>query len=269
MICNTMTCHTRPDQTNHINMIWYNLAYYDIAYYTQLTCITCHTTTLHTSHPMRVGRGREEIKIASWWLMTNMYMLMNKLMCKSDRTNRPRQIPPSSLNTLIRSFIVISMCVIIISMSMISAIIISSSSSSSSIVSLLIIITLLVVVVVVVVVVIVVLSLVRLAIGRARSQQPKTYPHNNIYIYIYIYLFIYLYIYIYIYSFICLYLYIPGFLPPGYSSSSGVFRCFLLPGEILKLGVGITFWVPKVLVRDFSHSFAETYQRGGAAYHYY
>ena len=201
-------------------------------------------------------------------------MLMNKLMCKSDRTNRPRQIPPSSLNTLIRSFIVISMCVIIISMSMISAIIISSSSSSS-IVSLLIIITLLVVVVVVVVVVIVVLSLVRLAIGRARSQQPKTYPHNNIYIYIYIYiylfiyLFIYIYIYIYIYSFICLYLYIPGFLPPGYSSSSGVFRCFLLPGEILKLGVGITFWVPKVLVRDFSHSFAETYQRGGAAYHYY
>ena len=34
----------------------------------------------------------------------------------------------------------------------------------------------------------------------------------------------------------------PGFLPPGYSLFSCVFLCFLTPGEILKSGVGITFW---------------------------
>ena len=38
---------------------------------------------------------------------------------------------------------------------------------------------------------------------------------------------------------------IPGFLPPGYSSVSRVFQCFLPPGEILKSGVGIAFWVPR------------------------
>ena len=38
---------------------------------------------------------------------------------------------------------------------------------------------------------------------------------------------------------------IPGLLPPGYSSLSCVFQGFLPPGEILKSGVGMTFWVPK------------------------
>ena len=37
---------------------------------------------------------------------------------------------------------------------------------------------------------------------------------------------------------------IPGFLPPGYSSLSCVFQCFLSLGEIQKSGVGITFLVP-------------------------
>ena len=38
----------------------------------------------------------------------------------------------------------------------------------------------------------------------------------------------------------------PGFLLPGYSSSSCVFRCFLPPGKFLKSGLGMNFWVPKV-----------------------
>ena len=36
----------------------------------------------------------------------------------------------------------------------------------------------------------------------------------------------------------------PGFLPPGCSLFSSVLQCFISPGEILKSGVGITFWIP-------------------------
>ena len=54
---------------------------------------------------------------------------------------------------------------------------------------------------------------------------------------------------------------IPGFLTPGYSSLSSVsvFPCFLPPGEILKSGVGITFWVPKD--SDMSQGIKETLER--------
>ena len=40
----------------------------------------------------------------------------------------------------------------------------------------------------------------------------------------------------------------PGFLPPGYLLFSCVFLCFLPPGEILKSGVGISFWIPRLVV---------------------
>ena len=36
----------------------------------------------------------------------------------------------------------------------------------------------------------------------------------------------------------------PRFLPPGCSLFSCLSQCSLSPGKILKLGVGITFWVP-------------------------
>ena len=39
----------------------------------------------------------------------------------------------------------------------------------------------------------------------------------------------------------------PKFLPPGYSPVSCVLQCFLPCGEMLKLGVGISFGVPGVV----------------------
>ena len=50
-----------------------------------------------------------------------------------------------------------------------------------------------------------------------------------------------------IYAYTCSQKLIPilGFLRTGYSSLSCAFRRFPPPGEILKSGMGITFWVPR------------------------
>ena len=75
----------------------------------------------------------------------------------------------------------------------------------------------------------------------------------------------YIYIYIYIYV---MYTYalvrkphsIPGLQPPGYSSLSCAFLCFLPPGEILKSGAGIYIYIYIcIYIYIYTHTDVYTY----------